>query len=780
MTTAEALEGFTATSEFELLAMAALRELDPEFALIIHTGINAAGKTIVHPLDGFARIPGSAVRYAAAEITTTALRKLTSKWLAESDRDFASLSDEAGDLVKAAREAARLRQTTPSAGFRVALVTNHEPSDDLQKAVDTYALRHRLEYTIVSRGALANYLDNTANGNYHRARLFRTLQTRLSWDLLHDIANESLALFATELQQTEDLVWIPEEYETDLQRSTSQWPLTFLVADSGRGKSTLSLRFGRELIASGSVALWCKPEYLDASVSLERALLDILQALRPELDELAGKAALEFAAQNRLLLIVDDVNRLPDPVAFCDRLSMRVSQLSSINQPAAEPATSIARVKPPSFLVPLWRSHAGKYSDSKELPKHVGLVSMKPMAVEQATRFVECVRAQRSRAPATLSPSATAQALWNDPFLLSTWARLWALRDAEPVVNDVLRQYIESLCDQAARKAGLLRSDIWAALCALSRFILDHRTLRPPTSNVLAFLELDARPALRALLFDGNICKESPALGRSAIAFRHDRLREFVLAATLIEADVVELPEDPILGDPLFAEVFAIVAAGSSESHLARVVSANPLSAAIAVGEHAPTIDARKKDIEQLLVAWWRDPRRPHSGLGRATAIFVSDWFANHATPIANELLQNQHDVAVYMARTRLGDVESAIRLCSMFGFGTRADWRVDAILEGERHPGNPLSTGLHRLFRIGLQEPFRQGALWLAGFLGTPALKDGALACWRSVTDKPSTFQAGIYAVAFTSSDLVTDMEELLDFWVTLDDTRDPSNMSL
>ena len=161
------------------------------FALIIHTGINAAGKTIVHPLDGFARIPGSAVRYAAAEITTTALRKLASKWLAESDRDFASLSDEAGDLVKAAREAARLRQTTPSAGFRVALVTNHEPSDDLQKAVDTYALRHRLEYTIVSRGALANDLDNTANGNYHRARLFRTLQTRLSWDLLHDIADES-------------------------------------------------------------------------------------------------------------------------------------------------------------------------------------------------------------------------------------------------------------------------------------------------------------------------------------------------------------------------------------------------------------------------------------------------------------------------------------------------------------------------------------------------------------------------------------------------------------
>ncbi len=53
VTTAEALDGITDESAFELLAVRALRELEPECHSLVHLGMNLQGKTIRSPLDGF-------------------------------------------------------------------------------------------------------------------------------------------------------------------------------------------------------------------------------------------------------------------------------------------------------------------------------------------------------------------------------------------------------------------------------------------------------------------------------------------------------------------------------------------------------------------------------------------------------------------------------------------------------------------------------------------------------------------------------------------------------
>ena len=42
----------TDRSRFELLATSVLRKADPDYAAIVQTGLNAAGETIVSPLDG--------------------------------------------------------------------------------------------------------------------------------------------------------------------------------------------------------------------------------------------------------------------------------------------------------------------------------------------------------------------------------------------------------------------------------------------------------------------------------------------------------------------------------------------------------------------------------------------------------------------------------------------------------------------------------------------------------------------------------------------------------
>ena len=82
MNTAEALEKITDNGQFEILALRALRELEADCRAIIHLGMNAQGKTIPGPLDGFHLLPGSQPpQYVAAR--TTGRASLHSKWLNE-------------------------------------------------------------------------------------------------------------------------------------------------------------------------------------------------------------------------------------------------------------------------------------------------------------------------------------------------------------------------------------------------------------------------------------------------------------------------------------------------------------------------------------------------------------------------------------------------------------------------------------------------------------------------------------------------------------------------
>jgi hypothetical protein len=46
---------------FERLATAILREAKPEYASLLHPGVNPAGKTVKSPVDGIAFMPGGGI-----------------------------------------------------------------------------------------------------------------------------------------------------------------------------------------------------------------------------------------------------------------------------------------------------------------------------------------------------------------------------------------------------------------------------------------------------------------------------------------------------------------------------------------------------------------------------------------------------------------------------------------------------------------------------------------------------------------------------------------------
>jgi hypothetical protein len=59
LTTAEALKSITDPGKFESLMNSILSSSNRDYASIIETGLNAKGKTVKSPLDGFCKVPYS-------------------------------------------------------------------------------------------------------------------------------------------------------------------------------------------------------------------------------------------------------------------------------------------------------------------------------------------------------------------------------------------------------------------------------------------------------------------------------------------------------------------------------------------------------------------------------------------------------------------------------------------------------------------------------------------------------------------------------------------------
>src|ERR1039458_5503445 len=139
------LSQMTDEAEFERLAMAILREAKPEYASLLHPGVNTAGKTIKSPVDGIRFVPGAPPPYMiAAHHTTCARNDLQKKWL----HDPATVKPQKGgqptmppgDLIKTAKVFDDEKKRIASLRGTLILTTNQEPSEVLVREVNASGL----------------------------------------------------------------------------------------------------------------------------------------------------------------------------------------------------------------------------------------------------------------------------------------------------------------------------------------------------------------------------------------------------------------------------------------------------------------------------------------------------------------------------------------------------------------------------------------------------------------------------------------------------------------
>ena len=153
--------------------------------------------------------------------TTTNSKKLRAKWLAPlpnedtiskgtgtksgRSKKIPTRPDE-GDMTKAAKQVASLREENPTASFILYLATNRALSSDLEKAARRTGEAAGLEVRFLEQSQLRDFLDAQPVGQWLRQEHLGIEADQVSLPLLKKLCEENLSDYANDVAMFDDFV----------------------------------------------------------------------------------------------------------------------------------------------------------------------------------------------------------------------------------------------------------------------------------------------------------------------------------------------------------------------------------------------------------------------------------------------------------------------------------------------------------------------------------------------------------------------------------------------
>lgn len=225
---------------FEGLATAVLRRANPDYASLVHSGVNAEGRPVAAAVDGYS-LGGQTKPSVFTAHTTMKLSKLRSKWLDPVE----------GDIDKAKRKA---QAVGAGGGILVLVLTlNREPPIELVADAEAACQVAGFELDLWTQSRIADFLDDDAEGQWIRRRFFGEPEVRLSGSSLRSIAETGpvdVSLFDKAAALT------PRQAALNLtSRLQGGQRLVFLNAASGQGKTIVAIQVWRALAEAGERSL---------------------------------------------------------------------------------------------------------------------------------------------------------------------------------------------------------------------------------------------------------------------------------------------------------------------------------------------------------------------------------------------------------------------------------------------------------------------------------------------------------------------------------------------
>jgi hypothetical protein len=768
----------TDEAEFERLAMAILREAKPEYASLLHPGVNTAGKTIKSPVDGISFVPGAQPPYMiAAHHTTCARNDLQKKWL----HDPATVKPQKGgqptmppgDLIKTAKVFDDEKKRIASLRGTLILTTNQEPSEVLVREVNASGLARGLEIDIWSVSRLAHFLDNTAAGQWLRRQYLGIDQERLSKELLAKLSRDSLHAHRPSDDAT---AWVLRGLDTLIAAATAH-DVVFIVAESGLGKSVACYKCVEQHVASGGFGLILPHQIVSSALTIEQAIDTALRQLHPTLAQGSGNDALSFCSAGRpLLVVVEDINKSGQAQYLAEKLATWSAVGGAIGKSDDEPANGWR------LFCPVWPQVVASLKD--EARKQVQRLAVVGMAFIPPEGREAVQRRARGKGIylSDMEADSVSDALGHDPLLI-------ALHEPgrRPAPERVIEEFIGGSVSRLASERGdYTASEYRSALRALARETLLHRELNPKWQSVSTWLanQNDVLGMLRRLVHHGEVIHLSGGATDERLAFRHDRVRDALFADAIGAMIQTQSLDESLLSEPYFAEVFgaALLFDGISESFVDRVRISNPLALFHALRLFREPSTAVHNAILSAIERWLAEPgtHGPENAHLRWEALAaLSETESTKVTDLVRKF--NTHAWTAWQALFRNGDVAGGLNLCLDVEPGTGAVWRDRQIEHAKMRFGANLRKVIGQLLqRSDLEPGARIGALRLAGYLADPQLAEPIESSWNFDAEKSNHLADYLWAAAqCCGGDPNRFLAPVCDAWAALPSEREDNSPS-
>jgi hypothetical protein len=783
----------TDEGEFELLATSVLRKHSQEYTAILHTGVNAEGKTVPSALDGFCLIPNSnPPHFLLVEHTITKGKSLEKKWLydhaafqavkSSSPKKIKSpLKSDDGDLIKAGREAEKLRKAFPNAKFTAILTTNRTLSTDLAVKIYKKASELGISVDFWDQSRIANFLDVEAEGHYLRKKYLGVEAEMLSQSLLHDLCQGSLELYGQELLLTSPSGLVSREPMSKAKegQQSRTYSIQLLVGESGSGKTVLAYQMFQNHLSCGGRGIWFPAELLEDCISLQDAFGKILRAFQPSLLPDCGEAAMQLIQEElqlhrqQFIVFVDDLNRVDAPTKLLHKL-ITWTKPREFDSSAAQLGLS-----PYLIVCPVWPSVQSTIASYPDKISWAHSVYIGEMTLVEAQAAIQSSAKLAGLTITEAEASSVAEKLGRDAILVGLYSEL--LPSAIHIApEEVIEQFVANSINKTAADSTqyLISADYWEALISLASKMLQSRNLHPLWLEVKDWFQEvpDELGALRELTHQAQLCHLTAIPGEERFSFRHDRIRDSFLVKNM-----VKFLEDPgvnadILWDPWFAEITsqALLRSPQDPGFLAQIQEKLPLALILAVQYFGKPTSHYHAEIIERIKEWADSKVKTQSA--PSSVLYAMCWsLLQTDSPAVLEITEAFPKYwSVLLARLRNGCAKSGVLYCS---HGDDSEFMVsdslrDQIIEHakQRHIEKLVYQLKDLLVDPDATDRERRGALAMAGFLEVADFQGQIAECWGLAADKSVILTDAIWAaVRCQGNEVAKLLDPMMAYWASL-----------
>lgn len=778
--TAKLLEEMTDAGAFEILGVRVLRFLYEDCRSLVHGGVNEEGKTVPSPIDAFQQLPNSQPhRYVMAAFTTA--EDLGRKWLsdpgASPKKDNGGKVDE-GDLVKAAKQASAIRQMDSDAQFTVYLCTNRVPQLELLKKVYATGSDLGVSPVVVDQSILRDFLDTTPEGQWLRQTHLGVTAEIPSHELLCSLSRRSLDGYRSETHLSAVDVVVETASAAKAEEALGERSITLLLltGPSGAGKSVVAQSTMSRHIRAGNIALRVSAEIAERASNLPEALTCVLQSLHGRFDADVGRAAVELGtADHPLLVVVDDINRMPQPMRLLEKI------IGWAN-PAGEHGSG-DRGSSVHIVCPAWDSHSFSVHLEQHKTEWIRFQAVRSFLRKESLEYFERAFSGSKVRFSTNQLGRYAEILNDDPILLGMFAEIVSQSnglDPEAVARDTIGHYVELSLGKLAAANHDPVGEYQSALRSVARELVLRKVLRPEWEDLRKWVASDAA-ALRKITTPGRICQIVDTSGSERFVFRHDRILEHFLAEAMVEI-LLEF-DDPAesLGDPYFVPYLgqAIASGNLPVPKLDWLARNNPASLSASLRFLRRSQNLNVSEVTALARGHLADPSSERRASRNDAFYLLAETNSPYVLTVTNGVAVP--NPLLWEARLRNGDAVAGARALSVdFYPSVNHAWLELLIRDAQETQGPQLVSGVEKFLSSAVTDGLLCGALCLVGYLGDPSLATSIAERWKTTPMNHPVLPCFLWAGLRCGGDAPRELlEPMLRSLVNVDDTKPSSGYS-